>query len=138
MQVLSEPDAAAHFDRIVTREVPGRRGLEAWDALLRAHATLLRQLETDLDNLKRALKGVAVADVFVPCISPANIEDWNDNKYYKSDEEYLFAIADAMNVEYKAIADAGFLVQIDDPRLSSYYLMNPSLTIEQVVEAGNQ
>jgi 5-methyltetrahydropteroyltriglutamate--homocysteine methyltransferase len=68
----------------------------------------------------------------VPCISPANIEDWNDNKYYKSDEEYLFAIADAMNVEYKAITDAGFLVQIDDPRLSSYYLMNPSLTIEQV------
>jgi 5-methyltetrahydropteroyltriglutamate--homocysteine methyltransferase len=90
------------------------------------------QLETDLDNLKGALKGVAVADVFVPCISPANIEDWNDNKYYKSDEEYLFAIADAMNVEYKAITDAGFLVQIDDPRLSSYYLMHPSLTIEQV------
>ena len=90
------------------------------------------QLETDLDNLKRALAGVEVADVFVPCISPANIEDWNDNKYYKSDEEYLFAIADAMNVEYKAITDAGFLVQIDDPRLSSYYLMHPSLTIEQV------
>jgi 5-methyltetrahydropteroyltriglutamate--homocysteine methyltransferase len=91
-----------------------------------------KELETDLDNLKGALKGVEVADVFVPCISPANIEDWNDNKYYKSDEEYLFAIADAMNAEYKAITDAGFLVQIDDPRLSSYYLMNPSLTIEQV------
>jgi 5-methyltetrahydropteroyltriglutamate--homocysteine methyltransferase len=91
-----------------------------------------KELETDLDNLKRALAGVEVADVFVPCISPANIEDWNDNKYYKSDEEYLFAIADAMNNEYKAITDAGFLVQIDDPRLSSYYLMNPSLTIEQV------
>jgi 5-methyltetrahydropteroyltriglutamate--homocysteine methyltransferase len=91
-----------------------------------------KELDTDLDNLKRALAGVAVADVFVPCISPANIEDWNDNKYYKSDEEYLFAIADAMNNEYKAITDAGFLVQIDDPRLSSYYLMHPSLTIEQV------
>ena len=66
------------------------------------------QLEIDLDNLKNALKGVNAADVFVPCISPANIEDWNENKYYKSDEEYLFAIADAMNVEYKAITDAGF------------------------------
>src|ERR1700716_1642877 len=50
MQVLSEPDAAAHFDRIVAREVPGRRGLQAWDALLKAHATLLRQLEIDLEN----------------------------------------------------------------------------------------
>jgi len=58
MQVLSEPDAAAHFDRIVAREVPGRRGLQAWDALLQAHATLLRQLETDLESKT----GLALAD----------------------------------------------------------------------------
>ena len=83
-------------------------------------------LKTDLDNLKAALKGVDVADVFVPCISPANIEDWNENKYYKTDEEYLFAIADAMSIEYQAIVDAGFLVQVDDPRLVSYYLMDPT------------
>ena len=58
MQVLSEPDAAAHFDRIVAREVPGRRGLQAWNALLRAYATLLRQLETDLESKT----GLALAD----------------------------------------------------------------------------
>jgi DNA-binding MarR family transcriptional regulator len=58
MQVLSEPDAAARFDRIVAREVRGRRGLKAWDALLRAHATLLRQLETDLESET----GLALAD----------------------------------------------------------------------------
>ena len=58
MQVLSEPDAAAQFDRIVAKEVPGRRGLQAWDALLRAHATLLRQLETDLETET----GLALAD----------------------------------------------------------------------------
>src|SRR2546421_13075601 len=58
MQVLSEPDAAARFDRIVAREVPGRRGLEAWSALLRAHATLMRQLETDLESKT----GLALAD----------------------------------------------------------------------------
>jgi 5-methyltetrahydropteroyltriglutamate--homocysteine methyltransferase len=90
------------------------------------------QLKTDLDNLKNALKGIEVSDVFVPCISPANIEDWNDNRYYKNDEEYLFAIADAMNIEYKAIVDAGFLVQVDDPRLVTYYLINPGITIEEV------
>jgi DNA-binding MarR family transcriptional regulator len=50
MQLLSELDAAAHFDRILATEVPGRRGLKAWDTLLRAHATLLRQLETDLES----------------------------------------------------------------------------------------
>src|SRR5256885_15182912 len=58
MQVPSKADAGAHFDRIVAREVPGRRGLQAWDALLRAHATLLRQLETDLESKT----GLALAD----------------------------------------------------------------------------
>src|SRR6266576_6558794 len=58
MQVPSKPDAAAHFDRITAREVPGKRGLLAWDALLRAHATLLRQLETDLESTT----GLALAD----------------------------------------------------------------------------
>src|SRR4030081_2701807 len=58
MQVLSKPDAAAHFDRIVAREVPGRRGLQAWDALLRAHATLLRQLEPG----RESKPGLALAD----------------------------------------------------------------------------
>ena len=58
MQVPSKADAGARFDRIVAREVPGRRGLQAWDALLRAHATLLRQLETDLESKT----GLALAD----------------------------------------------------------------------------
>src|SRR5436305_10046782 len=58
MQVSSVPNAAARFDRIVAREVPGGRGLRAWDALLRSHATLLRQLETDLESKT----GLALAD----------------------------------------------------------------------------
>ena len=58
MQVLSEPDAASRFDRILAREVPGKRGLQAWSALLRAHAALLRQLETDLESKT----GLALAD----------------------------------------------------------------------------
>src|SRR2546427_3790287 len=58
MQVLSEPDAAAQFDGIVAREVPVGGGLKAWGALLRAHATLLRQLETDLESKT----GLALAD----------------------------------------------------------------------------
>src|SRR5438105_5953324 len=58
MQVPLAPDAATQFERIVAREVPGRRGLQAWDALLRAHATLLRELETDLESKT----GLALAD----------------------------------------------------------------------------
>lgn len=58
MQVLSKTDVAAHFDRILAREVPGGRGLRAWNALLRGHATLMRQLETDLETQT----GLALAD----------------------------------------------------------------------------
>jgi 5-methyltetrahydropteroyltriglutamate--homocysteine methyltransferase len=89
-------------------------------------------LKAELDNLKAALKGIDVADVFVPCISPANIEDWNENKYYETNDQYLFAIADAMNVEYRTIVDAGFLVQVDDPRLVSYYLMDPNMSVDGI------
>lgn len=89
-----------------------------------------KQLQRDIDNLKAALKGVKVEEVFMPAISPSNVEDWHKNQHYKTNEEYLFAIADAMHEEYKAIADAGFLVQIDDPRLVTYYVLNPGATIE--------
>jgi DNA-binding MarR family transcriptional regulator len=50
MQVPAQPDLAGHLDRLIDEAVPGRRGLEAWGALLEAHATLMRQLQTDLVN----------------------------------------------------------------------------------------
>ncbi len=50
MQVRSKPDVAGVLDRLVARELPGRRGLGAWRALLRSHASLMRQLETDLET----------------------------------------------------------------------------------------
>ena len=87
------------------------------------------QLKRDIDNLKAALKGVEIEEVFMPAISPSNIEDWQKNAYYKSEEEYVFAIAEAMREEYQAIVDAGFLVQIDDPRLVTYYIIHPEASI---------
>jgi DNA-binding MarR family transcriptional regulator len=58
MQVLSEPDVAGHLDRLVADALPGNRGLEAWRSLLQAHATLMRQLEVDLQRET----GFALAD----------------------------------------------------------------------------
>ncbi|TME14434.1 MAG: winged helix-turn-helix transcriptional regulator [Chloroflexi bacterium] len=57
-QVLSGADVAGLLDRLVVKELPGGRGLAAWSSLLRAHATLLRQLETDLEKET----GLALAD----------------------------------------------------------------------------
>ncbi|OLE37619.1 MAG: hypothetical protein AUG48_03975, partial [Actinobacteria bacterium 13_1_20CM_3_68_9] len=58
MQILPETDIAAHFDRLIADQVPGRRGLEAWGSLLRAHATLMRRLDTELERET----GLALAD----------------------------------------------------------------------------
>ncbi|HTS38939.1 MAG TPA: cobalamin-independent methionine synthase II family protein [Xanthobacteraceae bacterium] len=88
------------------------------------------RLQRDIANLKEALIGVKVSDVFMPAISPSNVEEWNRNAYYKNSDDYVFAIAEAMREEYKAIVDAGFLLQVDDPRLVSYYLVNPTATIK--------
>lgn len=90
-----------------------------------------QQLATDLANLKAALTGADVVDAFVPATSVSSIEDWNRNTYYRSDEEYLYALADAMHEEYRAIVDAGFLVQVDDPHLVTYYVCHPDKSMDE-------
>jgi 5-methyltetrahydropteroyltriglutamate--homocysteine methyltransferase len=94
------------------------------------------QLQRDLANLKHATANAAVTEVFVPCASPASIEGWQLNSYYKTAEEYLHAIADAMRHEYLAIVDAGFLVQLDDPWLAMRYMQDPDATIPDVLAWG--
>jgi 5-methyltetrahydropteroyltriglutamate--homocysteine methyltransferase len=91
-------------------------------------------LRRDIANFRAALATVNVEEAFIPAISPANVEDWQRNAYYGTQEEYLFAIADALHEEYKAIVEAGFLVQIDDPRLVTYWLLQPDLTLADVLK----
>ena len=88
-------------------------------------------LKADLDALKSALAGSGATEAFVPAIAPSNIETTTPNEHYKSAEDYVFAIAEAMREEYKAIVDAGFLLQIDDPFLVTYYIMRPDLSIAE-------
>jgi 5-methyltetrahydropteroyltriglutamate--homocysteine methyltransferase len=87
------------------------------------------QLKFDLDALKAALATTGAREAFVPAIAPSNIETTTPNEYYPTAEAYVFAIAEAMREEYKAIIDAGFLLQIDDPFLVTYYIMRPELDI---------
>jgi 5-methyltetrahydropteroyltriglutamate--homocysteine methyltransferase len=87
-------------------------------------------LKRDLDNFRIALAGVAVAGAFLPANTPGTIEHRIANEYYKSDEEFLFAIAAAMREEYRAIVDAGFLLQIDDPDLPDGWACLPDITLE--------
>ena len=88
-------------------------------------------LKSDLDVLKDALQGVNYTEAFVPAIAPSNVETTTPNEYYPNAEAYVFAVAEAMREEYKAIVDAGFLLQIDDPFLVTYYITRPDLSIAE-------
>ena len=88
------------------------------------------ELKADIANLKKAIDGLDVAEAFITAISPTNLEMYLPNEYYRSDEDYLVALAEAINEEYRAIVDAGFLLQIDDPRLITYYNRTPGISLE--------
>jgi 5-methyltetrahydropteroyltriglutamate--homocysteine methyltransferase len=77
-------------------------------------------LDRDIARLKDALDGVDVSDVFLPVVAPASTY-WLRNEHYASEEEFVYALADALHEEYRRIVDAGFLVQVDDAVLLHEY-----------------
>jgi 5-methyltetrahydropteroyltriglutamate--homocysteine methyltransferase len=75
-------------------------------------------IQRDIATFRGALQGVSPADVFMPAVSPGQIWLNFANEYYPSDEDYVFAAAEALAHEYRAIVDAGFVLQLDDPGLA--------------------
>jgi 5-methyltetrahydropteroyltriglutamate--homocysteine methyltransferase len=78
-------------------------------------------IKTALALFKEALKGQNPDDVFYTAVAPASVGYDANQEYYKSDEEYVYAIAGALREEYKAILDAGFVLQVDDAVLANMY-----------------
>lgn len=72
----------------------------------------------DIENLRLALGDLKVSDAFIPSASIGTIAQQVVNGYYGSYEEYVAAIADVMSVEYHAIADSGFILQVDAPGIA--------------------
>ena len=79
------------------------------------------QLTRDVANFKAALQNVQVEEAFLPVVAPCSISVNYRNEYYKTDEEFLFAVAEAMHEEYKTITDAGLIVQADDAILANLH-----------------
>jgi 5-methyltetrahydropteroyltriglutamate--homocysteine methyltransferase len=94
-------------------------------------------LQRDIANLKAAMQAAGVKHAFMPSISPSNVEEWQRNVSYQKQEDYIVAIAEAMREEYEAIVDAGLMLQIDDPRLVSHYLVSPNATIAECRKWAN-
>lgn len=82
-------------------------------------------LARDIENLRVAVADHPVVEVFMTAASPGVIEMFMPNHYYRRDEDYLLALAEAMKEEYDAIAAAGFLVQLDCPDLAAGWENQP-------------
>ncbi len=77
-------------------------------------------IQRDIENLKAALDGAQVEEAFLSAVSPATLQIL-PNEHYKTPEDYTWALAEAIGEEYRAIVDAGFVLQIDDPALVDLY-----------------
>jgi 5-methyltetrahydropteroyltriglutamate--homocysteine methyltransferase len=86
----------------------------------------------DIDDIKCGVSGSGAVDAFMPLVAPASVVPQRTDEFYKSEEEALFAIADAVHEEYKAVIDAGLIAQIDDAFLASVYdVMVPPKTLAE-------
>jgi 5-methyltetrahydropteroyltriglutamate--homocysteine methyltransferase len=101
----------------------------AWSNVTRTEAVCvapvkyigLGELQHDIDNLKAALQGVKVEEAFLPVAAPSSAIPDRKNEYYRNEEELVVALAEALRSEYRAIVDAGFLLQVDDARAAVTY-----------------
>jgi 5-methyltetrahydropteroyltriglutamate--homocysteine methyltransferase len=89
-------------------------------------------VEKDIANLRSALANVSVSvtQAFMPSASPGTIANHHPDQYYGNREQYLTAIADVMKREYEAIANAGFILQLDCPDLALHNTWFPDLSLE--------
>jgi len=94
--------------------------------------TGLAEVQRDIANFKAALAAAGVKEGFLPVAAPTSVIPDRRNEYYKSDAECLQAIAQAMRTEYRAIVDAGLMLQLDDARFAvSYDRMVPPGTLQE-------
>ncbi|MBO0735899.1 MAG: cobalamin-independent methionine synthase II family protein [Alphaproteobacteria bacterium] len=88
-------------------------------------------IKADIANFKAALEAVGIEEGFMTAVAPGSASRIG-NSYYKTEEELLYACADAMREEYKAILDAGLILQLDDPAIAENWdMINPEPTVEE-------
>jgi 5-methyltetrahydropteroyltriglutamate--homocysteine methyltransferase len=88
-------------------------------------------IAADIAHLRDALAGSGAAEGFMTAIAPGSCGRI-PNEYYASEEEVMFACAEALRVEYQAIIDAGFVLQLDDPALAtSWDMINPEPSVDE-------
>jgi 5-methyltetrahydropteroyltriglutamate--homocysteine methyltransferase len=97
------------------------QAVEDWVCTSRVHYRGQDALDREISVMKAALGATPVSDAFLTTTAPLSVEPGRDKGMYATDEEHIYAIAEAMQVEYEAIAAAGFQVQVDDAWLGALW-----------------
>ncbi len=93
-------------------------------------AALAQEIEAFKAAVAKA--GRTVDETFFCVIAPGWLDHFIYNEHYKSDEEFIFALAEALREEYQAVVNAGFILQIDDPGLVDWWdMLKPALSVEE-------
>src|SRR5690606_18386244 len=91
-------------------------------------------IKRDIDNFRAALDAAGVEEGFMTAVGPGSAARIG-NAYYQTDEEFVWACAEAMREEYKAITDAGFILQIDEPCFAENWdQFNPEPPLDEYLE----
>ena len=126
-------------------ELEGRGDGKNWSNVTRQDAVCvgpityngLFELQRDINNLKTATAAAGVDEAFLPVAAPSSAIPDRRNEYYRNDEELVVALAEALRTEYRAIVDAGFLLQVDDARAAvTYDRMVPPASFEQYLRVA--
>jgi 5-methyltetrahydropteroyltriglutamate--homocysteine methyltransferase len=117
--VPGEKPIPAMTERVVARGPVKSKGSQA--------------INREIDAFKAAINrsGAKVEEAFIAVLAPGWLDHFIFNEYYKSEEEFLFALAEAVREEYRAVVEAGFVLQIDDPGLPDWWdMIKPEPSVE--------
>jgi len=110
------------FPEVMASEFPYLTGgVPTWACIGPVQYRDRANIDRDIANLKSALRTVKVEEAFLPVVAPASTAYDSVNEHYPTEKEYVYALADALRTEYRAIYDAGLIVQIDDAVLANMY-----------------
>jgi 5-methyltetrahydropteroyltriglutamate--homocysteine methyltransferase len=90
-----------------------------------------QQVATDIANLKAAAEGLPVEELCMTALAPPTMTNFLKNEHYKDEREFVFAIAEAMNEEYRAIADSGITLQLDEPALATFWQIFHEMSVQE-------
>jgi 5-methyltetrahydropteroyltriglutamate--homocysteine methyltransferase len=89
------------------------------------------ETDRDIEYFKAAIAAAGAQEGFLSAISPGSVEHYVRNRYYKTEEEFLQAIADVMHEEYRQITGAGFILQLDDPGLPDGFGIHADMSVAE-------